>query len=395
MKQKFTKRSDGRFTCSIYLGKDGSGKRKYKTLYAKTQKELQKKYNEAIALLEKGIDLAAQDETFQKWAERFIKNKQGKVSENYRKSLEYELKYLEVLNDKPIAKIKPYQLQDILDNLANREENPLSHKTLKCIKNIADNIFELAVNNRVMDFNPARAVEVPLGSGKKERTAITEEQMQWIIETPHNAQTAAMIMLFAGLRRGELLALTWSDIDLTEKTIQINKAIDFVNNKPVLKNQTKTKAGMRLVTIPDILVNYLKNLEKKSLLVCTLNGQMMTETQFRRMWQSYMCVLNEKYGDFSTDTLARKKDGTLKSRLAPGGLPQKIEYFTPHQLRHTYASLLYKAGIDVLTAKDQLGHSDVSTTLSIYTHLDSKFKKNNMTKLNNFLSDDKETKKKA
>ena len=102
--------------------------------------------------------------------------------------------------------------------------------------------------------------------------------------------------------------------------------------------------------------------------------------------ESYMNVLNAKYGDFDTDLTAKKKNGETKSRFAPGGLPVKIETFTPHQLRHTYASLLYKAGIDVLTAKSQLGHADIKTTLNIYTHLDAKFKLNSMAKLNDYLS---------
>lgn len=99
-----------------------------------------------------------------------------------------------------------------------------------------------------------------------------------------------------------------------------------------------------------------------------------------------MSVLNEKYGDFSTDILAKRKNGKVKSRMAPGGLPIKIDTFTPHQLRHTYASMLYKSGIDVMTAKEQLGHSDITTTLNIYTHLDSEYKTRNMDKLNGYLS---------
>ncbi|MCM1508401.1 MAG: site-specific integrase [Ruminococcus flavefaciens] len=384
-KQKFTKRADGRYTCSVYLGKDVHGNRKYKTLYAKTQKELQKKYNEIKLQLDRGIDISAQNETFKKWADRYIRNKEGNVGERYLNCLKYQLKHLDPLNNIPIAKIRPYQIQDILDELANRSSKPLSKKSLTDIRNIANRIFQLAANNRILDFNPINAVEIPKGSGKKKREAINDEQIQWIMDTPHKAQTASMIMLYAGLRRGELLALTWTDIDLMNKTISVNKAVEFAGNQPHIKPMTKTQAGMRLVSIPNVLADYLSQIKPVSLVVCTLNGNTMTECQFRRMWESYMSVLNEKYGDFSADIVSKRKDGKLKSRMSPGGLPMKISTFTPHQLRHTYASMLYKSGIDVVTAKEQLGHSDITTTLNIYTHLDSEYKTRNMDKLNNYL----------
>ena len=67
----------------------------------------------------------------------------------------------------------------------------------------------------------------------------------------------------------------------------------------------------------------------------------------------------------------------------------KIQEFTAHQLRHTYASMLYMAGVDVLTARDQLGHTDIKTTLAIYTHLDKRYKVNSMDKLDSFLDKSK------
>lgn len=395
-KQKYTKRADGRYMTRVYLGKDENGKRLYKSFYGSTQKEVQKKYIEFMSQIEKGIDVLSQNDTFSTWAEKYLNKKKNSVSENYYKfSLKGQLKHFEVLYDLPIAKIKPVQIQEILDELASGKK-PLSTKTLTGLKNLAYDVFETAICNRVMDFNPVKAVEVPKGNGKKTRKAITEEQIKWITDTPHKAQTVAMIMLFAGLRRGEALALTWSDINLKEGTITVNKSVEFINNQAHLKNTTKTAAGMRTVYIPEILTDYLKSLEKTSFIVCSDNGLMMSESKFKKMWKSYMSVLNEKYGDFRTDITARRKNGSTKSRFAPGGLPMKIETFTPHQLRHTYASMLYKSGIDVLTAKEQLGHSDVSVTLGIYTHLDQSYKARNMDRLNNFLKNsEKDTTKVA
>ena len=387
-KINYTLRSDGRYMCRLYVGKDEKGKNKYITLYAKTQKELKTKYIEAVSKREKGVDLSSQSTPFSVWADEYLALKKTNGSHNYIACIKSQLKHLKPLDNMPISKIRPANVQSILVNLATRKEKPLARKTLNDVRNTAYNVFRLAVNNRVIDFNPVEAVETPTGTGKTRREAIDSDQIKWIAETDElpEAQVAAMIMLYAGLRRGELLALTWTDIDLTNKTIRVNKSVNFIDNKPVVKPMTKTEAGMRLISIPDVLADFLKTVKRKSLIVCTRNGEMMTQSGFRRMWESYMSILNEKYGDFRADKDTKKKNGERKSRLAPGGLPTKISEFTPHQLRHTYASLLYKAGVDVLTAKDQLGHSDIKTTLNIYTHLDSIYKQHNMSKLNGYLN---------
>ena len=384
-KQKLTKRADGRLSKQIYLGRDENGKRIYKTVYGKTQKEVEQKKQEVLSQLSRGLDVSSQNNSFKEWSDRFIENKKATISYRSAIGIESLLKHFTPLYDMPVTKIRPHHIESILKKLAQRDNRPLSKKTLTDLRNVAYGVFQLCVKNRIIDFNPASIIDVPNGAGKTKREAITDEQIEWINNTPHNAQTAAMIMLYSGLRRGELIALTWSDVDLMNKTILVNKAVEFINNTPKVKPMTKTQAGMRLISIPDILVTYLKKINRTSVFVCSLNGNMMTEGSFRRMWESYMNVLNEKYGDFSTDILSKKKNGTLKSRLSPGGLPMKIEAFTPHQLRHTYASMLYKSGVDVLTAKDQLGHSDIKTTLNIYTHLDSIYKKRSMEQLNNFI----------
>lgn len=383
-KNSLQKRTDGRYKKAVYIGKDEKGKRLYKTVYGKTQKEVEKKAAELRSQLDKGLDLFSQRDTFSLWVDKYLKSKEATVGARTLLCVKSSLKHLSPIYNLELSKIKPQHIEDILYELAAGDK-PLSKKTLTDIRNNAFGVFRLAIKNRVIDFNPASVVDVPRGAAREKREALSDEQIKWILETDHNAKTAAMIMLYAGLRRGELIALTWTDIDLKQGTIRVNKAAEFINNKPHIKPMTKTKAGMRLISIPKILTDYLRTLERKSTVVCTLDGEPMTEGAWRRMWESYMNLLNERYGNFGIDHTTLKKNGERKSRFAPGGLPQRIETFTPHQLRHTYASMLYKAGVDVLTAKDQLGHSDIKTTLNIYTHLDSIYKLHSMEKLNDYL----------
>ena len=101
----------------------------------------------------------------------------------------------------------------------------------------------------------------------------------------------------------------------------------------------------------------------------------MTEGGFTRMWESYLSVLNEQHG---------QQLGEKRSRFTPGGIPMTIRNITPHVLRHTYATVLHAAGVDVMTAKEWLGHTDVRTTLSIYTHLDNLTRSADRAKLDAF-----------
>lgn len=182
-----------------------------------------------------------------------------------------------------------------------------------------------------------------------------------------------MIMLYAGLRKGELIALTWSDVDLEAGTVTVNKAVEYDNDVPRLKTP-KSNAGNRTVYIPDILIGYLRRMPKNGPLVFpNQKGEMFRLKQFQRAWDTYLLDLDMLYGN--VPERKSKYDPHFKGVVG-------IRRFTPHMLRHTFCTMLYEAGIDIVTAKDQMGHADVKTTLSIYTHLSESHAKEEMQKLN-------------
>lgn len=112
----------------------------------------------------------------------------------------------------------------------------------------------------MLDYNCASAVKIPKTAEKSTRRALTEEEQSWITDTPHRAQTAAMIMMYAGLRRGELLALTWQDIDLDAHTIKVERSVSMIKGKPHIKEGGKTDAATRTVYIPVSLSTTLEAL---------------------------------------------------------------------------------------------------------------------------------------
>ncbi|XOQ44688.1 MAG: Tyrosine recombinase XerC [Clostridium sp.] len=397
-KKRNTKRQDGRIAVQVYLGRV-DGKRRYKTVYGKTQKEADEKALQVKLAMKKGIDVTAENDTFGQWAERFQSAKATDgLSVSQMNSYKNYCNILSPLNNLPISKVRTSDIQNIINNLADTNPHtgrPTSKKTLIALKGTAKQIFGMAINARVIEYNPADAVKIPRNAPQSQRRALTEEEQQWIIDTPHRAQRAAMIMMYAGLRRGEVIALTWNDVDLKKKTIRVNKAVEMIKGKPHIK-PPKTKAGNRTIDIPQRLVDFLVPLRKAdfaqfpnvkpiNLLVCrTANGKMFTNQAWRTMWQSYLTDLNVKYG-YQNRVKKFAANKRIGKKGKQGKLPMLIPNITPHWLRHTFATLLYLAGVDVLTARDQLGHADIKTTLAIYTHLDKIYKRKSMNRLDNYL----------
>lgn len=387
-KMKNKRRSDGRLQSKIYLG-IVDGKRKYKYVYANTQKELNTKVNEIKLQLGKGLDVLAQRDTFGEWAERWLRLKKTEVSPHRYYIYECRIRNLASLKEKELVKIRTMDIQDIIIEYSDK----YSKSVLREIKGTAKQIMNLAIDNRVIDYNPASSVKIPNIQEQEKyekRRALTEQEQRWIIETPHRARTAAMIMMYAGLRRGELVPLLWSDIDLSVGIIRIDKSMERSGSNWTVKHGAKSKAGTRNIYIPQILIDYLKNIERgNNMFVCPdISGNIMSLSSWNKMWESYLAELNFQNGDFSRIAVAENNELTNykkpESRFAPEKIPMVIPRITPHWLRHTFITLMYLAGVDVITAKEQAGHSDINTTMTIYTHLDSIYKAKQINKLNEY-----------
>ena len=379
-RMKNTARADGRVQSRVYLG-DG----KYKYVYAANNKELQEKVTELKTKLGKGIDLTAEHDSFDSWGQRWLRRKANRVSENWAKALDINYRKLEPLLHMEVTELRRIDLEDVLTDLAAQG---YSERVIKAVRDIASGVMEMCVENRVIEYNPFRAVELPKVRQKpgNERRALTPEEWRWIEETPHRAQTAAMIMMYAGLRRGELIPLLWSDIDLEKGTISVNKSVEMLDGHPSVKSGGKTENATRIVYIPRVLVDYLASVKRDSLLVVHMaNGQMYTSNAWRSLWSTYIKDLNLKYADFGSYIVNGKPMERPTSKCRPGGIPILIPQFTAHWLRHTFITLMYLSGVDVLTTAEQAGHSDVKITMEIYTHLDAEYKKRTMEKLDYYV----------
>lgn len=375
-KKSNKKRADGRIAVQVYLG-TVDGKRKYKTVYGKTQKEANEKAEELKISIRKGLDVSSSNDSFKTWAEYWLSSKKNEVSaDRYNSLVSRSAIWINALGMAQITQIKPFDLQTILFSIAVK--NPytgksMARKTIRGYVQVVNAIFDFAIDNRIIDYNPAGKLKIPQTAPPAEtRRALTEEERRRVMEFEHRAKPSAMLMMLSGLRRGEATALKWDNIDFVENKITVNESYNFKQ-----KEFKKPKNGKsRVVSVPQILIDYLKTLPKISPFVLTNSkGGMMTEDSWKRLYNTYMLDMNIHYG--FNDTV---------SKHSMHKVPMVIKTFTPHELRHTFCTIMFEAGIDALTAKEQLGHSDIKTTLSIYTHLSAQHKEKQVNKLDAFLS---------
>lgn len=289
--------------------------------------------------------------------------------------------------DKNITEIRPLDITDLVKELAIENPNthkPASKKTLQTLVTTLYRIFDMAIDNDWLIKNPAKNKFklIPKNAPKREVTAISKSEQLAIVSTPHRCQIAALIMMFLGLRTGELLALEWSDIDLIGKRAHIHKRTSKISgNKYITKEGTKSNRG-RYVTIPDNMCAYLavqKQQATSNYVFPKADGEMNTPSSFQSAWKSYLNTLNfEEY---------KRNYNEDFSKFDPKGYPKNIR-IRPHQLRHTYATLLYVSDTDILTASKLLGHSSVQFTLDTYTHLDAEYKTLDISNFNEYLETD-------
>ena len=183
----------------------------------------------------------------------------------YRQQCVINKHLLPTLKYMKLKDLKPFHLQSIINKMA---KDGLSTSTMKKAKQTAVRILNIGVENHLVVRNVFSNVKVPTVE-PHERRALTEEERNLVNRTwrEHRMGHAVMIMMYCGLRRGELLALTWEDIDLENKVLSVNKSASMFKNQPHIKTP-KSKAGTREIPIPNILVDVLRSLPRDCPLVC-------------------------------------------------------------------------------------------------------------------------------
>lgn len=342
-------RADGRLTKRIKLVNG-----KNKDIYGYSEEEVYEQIAQ-IRLEEKGGLVVGDTTTMREWALMWFKaTKEGKLSysgENaYRNVIDVHI--IPYFQDTPLKEIKPIHIQQFINTKSDKSSS-LNGKIIVTLRQL----FKSAILNGIVSVNPAETIK-PCGIETDEKIPLISDQQEKLLELTKDTRTKLFInlALYCGLRRGEILALKWEDINIIDGTVKINKAVSFVKDKPIVK-PPKTKAGNRTLPLPLNVIKLLCNAKKKhSLIVPNAKGELMSKTAYRRLWDIVIDKLQKPIKEDKVLT-----DGEKRNNM--------IFAVTPHKLRHTYCTMLYYAGVDLKTAQYLMGHAKISTTAEIYTHL--------------------------
>ena len=255
----------------------------------------------------------------------------------------------------------------------------MSAKTIKTQKTVYKLIFDNAIIDdkygQFIKINPTAAVKIPRGLPKEERLPPEDDVVEIIRHSlDKHFGLFAFVLLYTGFRRGEALALTWEDVNFKTKEISCNKAITFVGGMPRIK-PPKTESSVRTVPLlPDLekLLTKPKNVKDTDPIFPKETGGYLPESQLRRRWMHY-CKDTGLVTTTTEERVSKQGKKYIYTEYKPS--------LTAHQLRHGYATILFEAEVDVYTAQKLLGHSNIETTMAIYTHLRENQKEKSISKL--------------
>ena len=350
------KRADGRWEGRYTAGyHPETGKRIIKNVLGKTQAECKAKLKKAIEESQ-SLDVGRADEYtvaawLRTWFELYAKPHIRPSTMNYyHRNIEQHI--IPAIGDIPLNKLTTRDLQKLYNDLQNngrlrkvqKKEKPgLSNSTVRGIHMMLHNALDRAVKEKLILTNPTENCIIPKIE-KQEMKILHPDHISAYLNAAErrNALPMFYLELVTGLRKGEITALLWSDLDAKNKTISVSKQYVKNPNGELTLSRPKTETSVRKVSIPQDAVDLLiaehgKHPENPYMFPSPVTGEM-----------------------YYPDSVVNLHKKILKD----AGLPH-IRF---HDLRHTFATLALQNGVDVKTVSSMLGHYDAGFTLRTYTH---------------------------
>ena len=368
------KRSDGRWEGRYTAGyHPETGKRLIKNVLGKTQAECKAKLSAAMESV-KGIDVSRADEYtvatwLRSWYDIYAKpNVRVATADRYQ--LMVEQYTIPRIGNIKLTKLTAHDLQKLYNDLQSngrlrkvqrKKEPGLSNSTVRGIHMMLHNALDRAVKEKLILTNPTENCIIPKIE-KQEMKILHPDHISAYLDAAEQRGALPMfyLELVSGLRKGELVALQWSDLDEANCTISVSKQASWDTEGNLILSQPKTGNSIREVSTPQDAVELLKQEHTKH----PDNPYMFPSP-----------ITGEMYYPDSIVNLHKKI-------LKDAGLPH-IRF---HDLRHTFATLALQNGVDVKTVSSMLGHYDAGFTLRTYTHATRQMQQKATEKMGSFMA---------
>lgn len=342
MKLKIWQRKNGLYEAKVSVKQKGTTQ--YHSVYGHSKAEVKRKAEQWLAK-----ERLQNSPTFHMIAEQWDNDHQKEIEYYTYDCYKAPLKELEQqFGNIPINEITPLQIQSLLNQKARQN---YAHQTIKLRLTTMNLICEYAILHQYLVINPCNAVKVPKTKPSQKVLPPSQDDIQTMLNSVDEPFGLFPYMLYyTGCRRSELLGLRYEDIE--GEFIRIKRVVIFENGHPVVRNYTKSQAGMRKIPLLQPVKDHLPK-RKKGYIFTNKKQQLMTLSEFNIAWSQY-----------------KRKTGVS---------------FSPHQLRHSYATLCYDAQLSPKDAQTILGHSKESVTMDIYTSISKEREEGIFETLNNFV----------
>lgn len=365
IKDKIKKNGQKVYYASVYLGVDKlTGKKARTTVTATTQKGVRVKARDAInAFVANGYTVKDKPTitTYKQLVDLWWDSYKNTIKPNSRQSMEGTIRkhILPVFGDYKLDRLTTPIIQQQINKWANDANGGVSgaFANYNLLNNINRRILQYGVTMQLLQHNPARDVIVPRKQQNKEQKVkfFSNQELKQFLDYLDSLDQSNYGVFFdyvlyktllaAGCRIGEALALEWSDIDLDSGTISVTKTL----NRYQETNTPKSKSGLRDIEIDKATVLLLKQYKKRQ------------QAQAWKLGRSVSIVFTPFTTKYAYATLLRKR---LQKHFKAAGVPD-IGF---HGFRHTHATIMLYAGLEVKDLQYRLGHSNISMTLNTYVH---------------------------
>ncbi|MBA4541952.1 site-specific integrase [Thermoactinomyces daqus] len=367
----------------IDLGRDPeTGKRKQKWFSGfNTKKEAERAMATKIHELNQGVFIEPSKITLEDYLKRWLQdyaltNCAPRTYEGYESIIRNHL--IPSLGKITLDRLKPMHIQkyysDKLDHGRSDKKGGLSARTVHHHHRLLHKALEQAVKWQVITVNPVRAVSPPKPK-RKQIQVLTRDEVLLLLKAAENSKLYEPIFFAVntGMRRGEIFALRWSDVDFENQLISIRRTLHRTKDSGfVFRDSAKTDGSRRSIAVSDSVVKMLKKIKRK---------QLEQKMALGPAYQDHDLIFCRPDGTpFDLDYLSKAFGQFIrKANLPP------IRF---HDLRHTHATLLLQQGEHPKVVSERLGHSTITITMDLYSHVMPNMQKEAAQKLDNLLFGD-------